>query len=253
MFAYKQYQKENEKIEIIKREYPLTNILLEFTQKEKYDKLDPIQAHRNFEMTDPKTNIAYQIEFHLTLEDTIKAPHYLYQQNFDKLLDQTLYLWVCTVRTCKHNLISDLGIYEANWDIIHWHFVQVENELELTSKHKGLISQLSNKDFIVGAGEIYLDRENSLLYYNTQTGCIKKSMHKNSFKIGYSRNKPPLPSDLYFRKKLLLPLIKIISDGYEVIYDNDLRKTYAPPLTYDYIEDVCNSDLNLCYVKQRIE
>ena len=70
-------------------------------------------------------------------------------------------------------------LYEGQLELIRYHCIQVENQLELTSKHKGLMHLLQPDEFIIGSGEVWVDHETKTVAFNNQSGSLRCPMAHN--------------------------------------------------------------------------
>jgi len=263
MFAFCEFNKQHKPPEVDEDSYSLTSTLLQFTRKKHHPRLLESQAFKSVDIEE--NNIKYRIDFELSLEDTVKSPCYLNLENFDSLPENKLLIWICSVRAPKHNEHSRLSsIFEADFSNIKWDFVEMESELELTSKHKGLISLLHNDDFIIAAGEIYIDKDSKIVYWNNQTGCIMKTMYKNGkrifldnhtveeWKIFKRKNGKQLQFECLFLNEILTPIMKYTADDYEIVFDWSLKRKYAPEINDEYVQKICSEELDLKFTKTKI-
>jgi hypothetical protein len=183
------------------------------TKKNKYTELRDPQRYRTVIIRKPGGH-KYKFEFELSLEDTALTQMFLYQKNFTSLPKNTVLLWVCSIRKQKSKKPEIFKISDLDW-----HFSVVETNQELNCKHKGIISKLQKNDLLLSAGEFYITADQIL--WNNVSGCLKKSMLLNESLIERS-----------FIEAILNPIFLTFPEKFE--YKNDLLKTYAPVVTYEY-------------------
>lgn len=252
MFTYMHYDEDNDSIYKADDNYEYSNIVMELTHKSDHKKLTYNQKYRDIKVINPENNCIYNYQFNLSTSDTGLADSILYEKDFYKLEYNEVYLFVCTIQAYKNNIIKDHPvIYEAKKENIYWHFLNVDSNADIISKHKGLIEKIDDNDFILAAGEIYRTKEK--LIYNLQTGCIKESMFRNSENIKYDLEKKCIenPNCYLFYKKIFKPLIKSIDDT--AIIDDYLRTTYGKKVTYEYLEELISRFPNIKYNRKLIK
>jgi hypothetical protein len=252
MFAYTKYDMKNDSIYRTDENYKYSDVILELTNKFEHEELHYDQQHRNIKLTDPRTNITYNYKFNLTTSDTGLADTLMYQKDFSNIENNKVYLFVCTIHTCKHNMIKKhpIKIYEANFKDIDWHFLYAHNHADIISKHKGLIEKIKEKDLILAAGEVY--KTDDKLIYNLQTGSIKDSLLKNSENIKYHEEKEYAenPNCYMFYKRIFKPLIEKIDKT--AVIDDYIRRTYGEVTTYEYMENLLKQYPQIKCIKTKI-
>ena len=206
--------------ESIKKEYSkinkdklLSSKILEFTYNNLYTELDDKQKNKEIIINHNDGN-RYLYHFNLKLEDTSISELFLYLKSFETLPVKSCLLWICTYKT-KHIPINIINIKD-----IDWHFILVDNDLEI-SKHKGLISKLQKEDIIISGGEMYID---NFIYWNDKTGTLYKNMLRNN-KILEDN----------FLSKILIPIFNTFNN---TKYRKRIIKDFCSKTTYEYCEKI---------------
>ena len=156
---------------------------------------------------------ALKIDFYLNFNVVASAVILWNIKSWEQLQHKKLYLWTSTIslRHCQNvsnksaRCVSDLNqniniqtkanIYKSRIKYIRYHCIEVENQLELTSKHKGVIHLLSSDEFITGAGEVWVDHIQKQVIMNNQSGSLRFQMSFNGYLLFMYSN-----SDLFFQR-----------------------------------------------------
>jgi hypothetical protein len=229
--------------------FELSNVVLELTNKTDHDKLQKYQKNCRFRVEKDGKNIEFT--FDLKLSDTSLGECLLYQNDFSKLKNRTIYLFVCTVHVCKHTLFrtSPATIHKA--DKTSWHFLETDSKVDVVTKHKGIIQQLSTADLLLFAGEIY--KEDDKFIYNIQSGCLRDMMFKNdeNLYLYHERKKKIKPNCNYFYKRIVKPIFDSLV-GIKGVFDNLLRKKYGREVNYQYLFELIKKYPKLNYSKKLV-
>lgn len=185
--------------------------IFQFTQKSDHDELRESQAHKCVIITpaplspnsstiiqtkvgNPPKNLSQNLESkHSTCRKSVRVDFYLdfnvvssAEEIFDikhwsNVKDKTLYLWVSTVHLekCQRLRIDSHTVYKSQMIDIRYHCMEVENQLELTSKHKGIMHHLNDQVFIIGCGEVWVDHREKQVLVNNQSGSLRSPMANN--------------------------------------------------------------------------
>ena len=189
--------------------------LLRCTRKSRYTKLSKNQKKKRVVIQKPNSDIIYEYEFKLGLDHVSKSHMYLYEKNLNNIPKGYPLLWVCSVKKSRRD------IEYFNLKDLDWHFSVVESKLEMTSKHKGIISHLTPDDGIIFAGEMYIHAVDIL--WNDTTGTVKSLLHYNSEQLGYDCRRV---------------LENILTQFGSCKYVDDLVERFATDINYKYVNDI---------------
>lgn len=258
MFPYISYRNDDsEYLSLDDHKFEFTNVVLELTNKDDHDRLLRYQRFLSYHVAHPINQKLYNIKFDLDLSDTglpVGGGDFYYQDNLDNLENKKIYLFVCSVHTCKHNIIPDnaVTLYEANASNISWHFLCTNSKVDVVTKHKGIVQKLNNKDLLVFAGEMYIDKDK--VVYNLQTGCLKEFIFKNNENIVYHEEKETVKTSCKrYNQIIAKPLIQKLAGTKEINFDDNLRKKYGEEITYDYLLSVIKQYPQLNYTIKRVK
>jgi hypothetical protein len=250
MFAYTlKSENDGNYVTVDDTKYEHTNVVLELNDKHKHSKLQNYQKYKTFHLEEPNTNKIWTYKFELKLEDTSLGESLMYQKDFSNLPTNKPFLFVATIHTCKHNLKckKPIHLYEANKNNIKFHFLSAENDIDIISKHKGIICRLKEKDLLFFAGEVY--KTDETIIYNLQSGCLRNSMFKNNENLVYNieKQKEEKSNCDTFHQEIILPIMKSVCKKINI--DNNIRKRYGVTLTYTQMENIITKYPSLKFKK----
>ncbi len=188
------------------------------SRKENHNLLRDYQRFRTV-LVDDNRGKQYRYYFELDMEHMRLTRLYLYRKNFKKLPLETALLWVCSVRK-PHDDMERFYI-----DDIRWHFSVVETKIELNSKHKGIIDELSPNDALLCAGEMYIG--NTTILWNERTGALRKLIKTNSKAL-----KAPFR---HYMQHILQNYEERPTHDFK--YEWNIIKNFAPPPDMKYVDE----------------